>query len=251
MTHFFGDIEADQRLLSPSKAAEIAALVPSKLPDDLLKWFLRRAAEKYWWDRGASEPPREHVRFQLRMVAHLVWRIRNKPRTRERSEKQLIDLIYSIDHATENLLLEGIAEARPGLGPPIYQLHTIKGIGLDAVYEGAIAADAAFSRKGDYRDEALHKAVAFILWVYDTWTDQVPAFSKSPIGATGKNATRSLIGTSPVATFIYQFFDLVDPALEKMSISSVIEKRLAEVRRWKAEGLSDYHKVANLSDSTI
>jgi hypothetical protein len=79
----------------------------------------------------------------------------------------------------------------------------------------------------------------------------VPAFSKSPIGATGKNATQSLIGTSPVATFIYQFFDLVDPALGKMSISSVIEKRLAEVRRWKAEGLSDYHKVANLSDSTI
>lgn len=137
LNRFLGESEVASKTLSPLQALELAACVPTVLPNTLLIWFLLRSAEGYWWDRRTAEPSRSHIKFQLRMLAHLVWRIRNRPELLRESKKELVDFVYSIDYLTERLLLNGIEQTRPDLGPAIYQLYSPGGIGLSAVYQGA------------------------------------------------------------------------------------------------------------------
>lgn len=167
----------------PSAAiAEIANLVPSSTAKDLLICFLEAAFREHGHQRLMAERPRAHVRYQLRLLAHLVWRRRNRLEEREKAEREFHDHYWTLDIVTKRRLLEAVPMVSSSDVPPDYQLVTPKGVNLRGVHDASLAADNVFRSRGDYRDVALHKAVAFLLWMYDTWSGTLPKFSKVPLG---------------------------------------------------------------------
>lgn len=242
---YFGAPELER---SPVEIAELAALVPSSIPKDLLVYFLEVAMKNYHRRRLMAERPRAQVRYQLRLLAHLVWRTRNRPDERARNEREFQDHYWKLDTVTKEHLLKSVPEVSRSDVPPEYQLVTPKGVNLRVVFDASLAADRAFKSRGDYKDIALHKTVAFLLWMYDTWSGGLPMFSKVPVGTVSKAGTYRMVGKSACLKFVYAFFESVDSKIPRPTISSAVELRLAEVRKCKCRGLADYHQVVNLLD---
>jgi hypothetical protein len=94
------------------------------------------------------------------------------------------------------------------------------------ILQAAIIAERKLKGGGDYGNDPLKTAVAILVFVFDTATGGLPAFSRLPIGPVGKGSQRT-IARSPCAPFIFAFFRYVDPALTEAQISNVLEARLA------------------------
>jgi hypothetical protein len=240
---YFGSPEPK---LSKEELTELAGLVPSTIPKDLLVHLLEAAVREHCHRRLMAELPRAHVRYQLRLLAHLVWRMRQRPEECAAVEKEFFGHYWKLDIVTKERLRKSVPEVRLSDVPPEYQLVTPKGINLGLVFDASLAADRAFKSRGDYKDIALHKTVAFLLWMYDTWSCSLPPFSKVPTGTASKSGTYRMTGKSPCLDFIYAFFERVDPQIRRASISSAVELRLREVRKRKRHGFPDCHDVANL-----
>lgn len=161
--------------------------------------------------------------------------------------KEYYHLLRNMDFATRDRLLEGIRTVSSNPIDPRFQLYSPHGFQPCLALKAAVAADQAFKGRGDYKNVALHEAVALLLFIYDVGTGSLPRFSKSPTGPVARGGQR-LIGTTPCVRFLNAFFALVDPAVRLTEISSAAELHLAFARKQKRAGVQDYYGVVNLSD---
>lgn len=232
--------------LASSETAMLADLVPGSLPRGLLEYFIHAAALTFGWVRQSAEPPRPLIRYQLRLLAHLIWKARHRPEHRRSAHRELDEFFGDMDVETKARLLDGIGIARPeGMAPEFY-LYSPDGLEFQPVFEGALIADRDCEGRGDYADMALHKTAGYIIWIYDMWTDTLPGTHRQEVGPTSIRGTRRTIAASPLAEFAYVFYDRVDPRLTKTRITSALNQRLTEVRKRKDAGWRDYHDLVNL-----
>src|SRR5207253_9022786 len=115
------------------------------------------------------------------------------------------------------------------------------------LHEAAMAADSALGSGGDYGDSALHKVVAFLLFVFENNTQGFPTFNTVGVGAVG-GGSQSRMGSSKSLDFVLEFFKRLDPSKSALSISNSVEQRLAVLRKRRKAGIEDYHEVVKLLD---
>lgn len=235
--------------LSEEETRELAALVPSEIPKDFLRYFIHSAGRNFGWDRWTSNAPKPLIRYELRLLAHLIWKRRNFPELTDEIDREFFDHLGNIDCETKKRLLDGMSATQPGDSDPIWFLYGPKGVNLQAVFQGALYADQTYDSRGDYRDIALHKTSAFLAYIYYLWTDEVPSIGCREVGEVTSQATASRVADSAFARFAYAFFEKVDPRLSKSRISSAIEARASDLRALEAQGDFTDHDLVNLSVS--
>lgn len=256
-THHFVPLDEDRRrrlcepiqVLAKPELERLADMVPQKLPRSLLLHFLDGAVRTFGWERQDVAPPRPLVRYELRLLAHLLWKYCQNGQDREAVEHQFFSTFNRIDPETRSRLLAGIGAV---LGPgevPEYAIYGPRGVRLGIAYEGALLADKRLRGRGDYRDVALHKTAAFLAFIYDMWDFSFPGLGKVGTGPVASNGNRRRVATSRFAQFAFAFFGLMDPKLSRERITSALNQHLAKARRQKDAGWSDYHDLVNLLHS--
>ena len=253
-SHHFIQSPADRRYwfkaprleLSEAEVDAFADQIGGTLPRALLIYFIRAAAREFGWARQQAGPSRELIRYELRLIAHLIWKAEHRPDERKKARKEFFGRFWDIDELTRDRLYDGIAKARPDEGPPVYMVYGPGGVQFDALYEGALIADRSFASRGDHPDLALHHAIAFLIWIFDMAKDALPTVGRTSTG--GYHINPHTVAGSSFAMFAYSFFRHVDERLTRERITTSMARRLSEVRKRKQAGHKDYHDLANLFD---
>ena len=232
--------------LSGLQLGTLAQLVPSILPREMLCYLIGATAQQFGWERKAAAPARAMIRYELRLMAHLCWKHVHRRRERNSVERELWQLVGTLDEISKEMLFDAIRKAHPDGCAPVYYIYGPAGLDRMILLEGACIADLTMASRGDYRDVALHKAVAFLIFIFDFWAGELPALSRSEVGPVSASGTRKTIASSTFSEFAYAFFQYVDPELSKSRITSAIEARLSELRKRRTSGESEHHDLVNL-----
>lgn len=214
--------------LSDDDVAAIVGHLPGPWPNELLGQTVRSLSSLYAHAQLEAEPARPYIRYELRLLAHLAWRLPRRSEWSAEHKAELLELLRKMDHTTNERLLSAIAVLNPGQSASGL-LYGGK-LDLELIQGSASLADTEFVSRGDYRNAALHKIIAYLLRLYRACADDRPTFHRVLSGPSGLDASARTIAASPCAPFIFEFFRRVDPSLGEGTVTNALDKGLSAMR---------------------
>lgn len=229
-------VEGLQRIIDAAPALKMRAI---------LEHFVVQMSSFYWFWRLSSEPPRSETRYQLRMVAHLVWKAECCGSNPARIRPQLAKHIWASNREAKRLLLEKARTISGKEGSPDYMFFYQDFLDFGLIGRAALEAQAGMKKAGDYANVALAKVIRVMAFTYEFCVGQTPTYSRVEVGPVGIGSART-IGGSSFARFMLAFFREVDPALAATQISNAVARELANARAEEADDPNYFRHLPNL-----
>jgi hypothetical protein len=232
--------------LTDDDVEAILSELPARHAERFVRHFVIEISRLYLHWVLESERPRSETRYQLRMMAHLAWRVDHCPASRSESRRELAALLRSCNPVALKLICEGV---RRQTGEPTaaryVQLHRYA-TSSATVRAAALEMEREAEGTGDYGRQALKKAMALLAFVYDCASGSPPAFSRVPTGPLAIDGEYRTTSRTPCARFLFAFFRCVDPALSEPQITNALERRLLENRRRQKTDPPYFQDLPNL-----
>lgn len=169
-------------------------------------------------------PSKDEARYQLKMIAHLTWKMERPDADRDRLCREVRQRVRDLNFAARVHMWPGIATQTgrsDNVETILYDCSEFELIGNAAVFAIGILPKA-----GDYGDLSVGIAVQLLVEAYETVTGRKATLSRN-FYRTRADGKESRIATSECGRFVIAFFSHVDPDIGDLTLSNVLEKFFA------------------------
>ena len=168
-------------------------------------------------------PSKDEARSQLKMIAHLTWKMERPGADRDGLGREVRQCVKDLNFTARVFMWRGIEEMTgqsDNLETILYGRSDLEMIGNAAVFAVGIIPKA-----GDYGDLSVGIAVQLLVEAYEIVTGRKATLSRY-FYRTRADGKESRIASSECGRFVIAFFAQVDPDINDVTLSNVLEKFL-------------------------
>ncbi|MGF7172112.1 hypothetical protein FHS91_003817 [Sphingobium xanthum] len=159
--------------------------------------------------RSTLQPanPRGDAVFQLKLAAHLCWKLKNAPAEKDQTELQTV--LNSFNDDAKMFAGSMLRVPWADVNEQLLKSHSVE----ELLAASLSALQALGPKRGDYVDRNLHIAVGRLVELFEQYAGKPATWSDRRLGELGFDGGQSRAAGSECGLFIETFFGFVHPKL--------------------------------------